>query len=157
MYATPSKLPVPARTRVVEALNQALADGLDLHGQAKAAHWNLKGPFFTSLHALFDGLATAVLGFNDALAERAVTLGGRATGTVRQAARSSRLPELPDATRDLELARHLADRVEGYLEDVRAARRTAEEAGDDDTVDLLTEVASEIEKQGWFLRASLEG
>jgi len=70
---------------------------------------------------------------------------------------ASRLPELPDATRDLELARHLADRVDGYLEGVRAARRAAEEAGDDDTVGLLTEMASEIEKQGWFLRASLEG
>ncbi len=157
MHATPSRLPAPSRTRVIEVLNQTLADGTDLYTQAKSAHWNLKGPYFASLHALFDGVATAVLGFNDELAERAVTLGGRAAGTARQAVKGSRLPELPEATRDLELARHLADRLEGYLEGVRAARRTAEESGDDDTVDLLTEVASELEKQGWFLRASLEG
>ncbi|MBI5069141.1 MAG: DNA starvation/stationary phase protection protein Dps [Deltaproteobacteria bacterium] len=157
MYATPSRLPLPNRTRIVEVLNLSLADGTDLYTQAKAAHWNLKGPHFASLHSLFDGVASAVLGFNDEIAERAVALGGRATGTLRQAAKGSRIPELTDSVRDLELARHLADRVDGYLEGLRAARRTAEEAGDDDTVDLLTGVATEMEKQGWFLRATLEG
>jgi len=158
MYASPSKLPPDARSRVAGALDARLADGIDLQTQAKSAHWNLKGPHFAALHALFDGLASAVLGFNDQIAERAVTLGGRASGTAREAARASRLPELPaEARRDLELVRLLADRVDAYLEGVRDARKVAESAGDADTVDLLTEVASEMEKQGWFLRATLEG
>jgi starvation-inducible DNA-binding protein len=158
MYPSPSKLPQDARARVAQALDARLADGVDLQTQAKTAHWNLKGPHFAALHQLFDGLASAVLGFNDQIAERAVTLGGNAHGTARDAARASRLPELPaEARRDLDLVRLLAERVEGYLEGVREARKVAESAGDADTVDLLTEVASEMEKQGWFLRATLEG
>jgi starvation-inducible DNA-binding protein len=39
---------------------------------------------------------------------------------------------------------------------VRAAREVGEEHGDTDTVDLLTGVATDLEKHGWFLRASLE-
>jgi starvation-inducible DNA-binding protein len=158
MNPTPSRLPETARARVVEALNALLADGADLQTQAKYAHWNLRGPLFGQLHALFDGLAGAAQGFNDEIAERVTTLGGRALGTVRQAAQRSRLPEpAPETSRDLDFARLLSDRVERYLVGTRDARRAAAEAGDEDTVDLLTGVAREMEKQGWFLQATLAG
>ena len=41
MYKSPSKLPEEARTKIIDALNARLADGLDLHSQIKVAHWNL--------------------------------------------------------------------------------------------------------------------
>ena len=84
-----------------------------------------------------------------------MTLGGRAAGTTRQSAQATRLPELPDsAQRDLELVTLLADRIEAYLDAVRAARTTAERNGDADTVDLLTGVVEQFEKHAWFLRAT---
>jgi starvation-inducible DNA-binding protein len=157
MYATPSRLPEPARARIADALNAVLADGLDLHAALKVAHWNLKGPQFPALHPLFEEIAVALAGHNDAVAERAVTLGARAFGTVRHVARASRLADYPQETaRDLEHVRLLADRLERYLEGLRAARTVGEENGDADTVDLLTTVATGVEKHGWFLRASLE-
>jgi DNA-binding ferritin-like protein len=58
--------------------------------------------------------------------------------------------------KDLDLAAQLADRFEQYLDGVRAARSVAEKAGDQDTQDLLTGVVEQFEKNGWFLRASLE-
>jgi starvation-inducible DNA-binding protein len=51
----------------------------------------------------------------------------------------------------------LADRFEVFLESLRAAREAGEAQGDTDTVDLLTGMITEFEKNGWFLRASLEG
>ncbi|HEY6003682.1 MAG TPA: DNA starvation/stationary phase protection protein Dps [Anaeromyxobacter sp.] len=157
MYATPSRLPEPARAKIADALNAALADGLDLHAALKVAHWNLKGPLFPTLHPLFEEIAVALAGHNDALAERAVTLGARAYGTARHVAKASRLADYPQETsRDLEHVRLLADRIERYLEGVRAARTVGEQNGDTDTVDLLTTVATDLEKHGWFLRASLE-
>jgi len=158
MNPTPSRLPEASRVRVIEQLNALLADGTDLQAQAKYAHWNLKGPLFAQLHALFDAIAGAAQGFNDEVAERVTTLGGRALGTVRQAAGRSRLAEpAPETSRDLDFARMLSQRVERYLDGVREARRAAGEAGDEDTVDLLTGVAREMEKQGWFLQATLAG
>jgi starvation-inducible DNA-binding protein len=157
MYATPSRLPEPARARIADALNATLADGLDLHASVKVAHWNLKGPQFPALHALFEEIATGLAGHSDAVAERAVALGARAYGTVRHVARTSRVADYPaDATRDLEHVRLLAERIDVYLDGVRAARGVAEKDGDVDTVDLLTGIATEFEKHGWFLRASLE-
>jgi len=157
MYRTPSRLPEEARVRVAEALDAALSDGLDLHSQIKVAHWNVKGPHFAALHPLYETFAVALAGFNDQVAERAVTLGARVHGTARHVARASRIPDYPvDAVRDLDTVSQLADRIEAYLEGVRKARDVADGKGDQDTVDLLTGVVEEFEKNAWFLRATLE-
>src|SRR5262245_13292402 len=156
MYKTPSQLPEPSRAALVATLNDRLTDGLDLHSQLKVAHWNVRGPQFPALHPLFEQFALQLAVHNDAIAERAVTLGGLAIGTTRHVAKHSRLPEYPiDVTRDLDHVKLLADRIEGYLVGVRESRGAAEKLGDTDTVDLLTGVVTEFEKNAWFLRATL--
>src|SRR5262245_26541677 len=123
MYTSPSKLPESTRAKISETLNARLADGLDLHGQIKVAHWNIKGPQFPALHPLFETFAVSLALHNDAIAERAVTLGGRAYGTARHVAKASKLPEYPqETTRDLEHVRHLAERIETYLDGLRTSR-----------------------------------
>lgn len=157
MYKSPSQLPEEARVTISDVLNARLSDGLDLHSQIKVAHWNIKGPNFAALHPLFETFAVALANYNDEIAERAVTLGGRAYGTVRHAAKTSKLSEYPqETTRDLEHVKLLADRFEKYLEGARDSRTTAEKLGDADTVDLFTRLVQEFEKHAWFLRASLE-
>jgi starvation-inducible DNA-binding protein len=156
MYESPSHLPEDSRARISDELNARLADGLDLHSQIKVAHWNVKGPQFAALHPLFETFAVSLATFNDAIAERAVTLGARALGTTRHVAKTSRLPEYPqETTRDMDHVRLLADRIETYLEGSRETRAAADKLGDTDTVDLLTSIVSEFEKNAWFLRASL--
>jgi starvation-inducible DNA-binding protein len=156
MYRTPSPLPEDARRQIGETLNARLADGLDLHSQIKVAHWNVRGPQFAALHPLFETFAVDLAGFNDAVAERAVTLGSRALGTVRHVAGRSRLAEYPqETTRDVEHVTLLADRFGGYLTGVRESRAAAEKLGDTDTVDLLTQIVTAFEKHAWFLQASL--
>jgi starvation-inducible DNA-binding protein len=156
MYKTPSQLPETSRTALVETLNARLADGLDLHSDIKVAHWNVRGPQFPTLHPLFEQFANQLAVHNDALAERAVTLGGLAAGSTRYVAKHSRLADYPiDVTRDLDHVRLLAERFDTYLEGVRESRGIAEKLGDTDTVDLLTGVVTELEKNAWFLRATL--
>jgi starvation-inducible DNA-binding protein len=158
MYTSPSTLPEAARRDIAAALNQRLADGLDLHSQIKVAHWNVKGPQFPALHPLFETFATTLAGFNDTVAERAVTLGALALGTARHTASASKLPEYPqDTVRDTEHVRLVADRFDAYLQGLRQSRAVAEKHGDTDTVDLMTQIVTEFEKNAWFLRASLEG
>ncbi|MBK7864221.1 MAG: DNA starvation/stationary phase protection protein Dps [Archangiaceae bacterium] len=157
MYKSPSPLSEAVREKISATLNERLADGLDLHSQIKVAHWNIKGPQFASLHPLFETFAVSLANHNDAIAERAVTLGGKAYGTTRHVAKSSRLLEYPqETTRDLEHVKLVAERIEKYLDGVRGSRGLGEELKDTDTVDLLTGIISEFEKHAWFLRASLE-
>lgn len=158
MYRSPSPLPENARQELATTLNARLSDGLDLHSQIKVAHWNVKGPQFPALHPLFETFAVSLALHNDAIAERAVTLGALACGTARHVAQHSTLPEYPQqTTRDVEHVKLLAERIEAYLTGLRASRAIGEKHGDLDSVDLLTGVITEFEKHGWFLRASLEG
>ena len=157
MFLTPSSLPEPARAKIVTALNASVLDGVDLYTQIKVAHWNVRGPLFVQIHELLDSIAGHVATHVDDLAERAVTLGGRASGTARSAAQASRLEEIPhEVRRDLELARLIAERAEGFLRGLRAAREVADEQRDKDTDDLLTGVIRGVEKDVWFLRATLD-
>ncbi|MDB4961288.1 MAG: Non-specific DNA-binding protein Dps [Myxococcales bacterium] len=156
MYKTPSNLSEAVRAKVARTLNERLADGLDLHSHIKVAHWNIRGPQFPALHPLFEQFAIQLAVHNDAIAERAVTLGGHAIGTARQVAKGSRLPEYPaETTRDLEHVKALAERIDTYLQGVRESRGLAEQEGDVGTFDLLSAVLNEFEKNNWFLRATL--
>ncbi|MFG0319894.1 MAG: Dps family protein [Planctomycetota bacterium JB042] len=155
-YSTPSPLAEADRDRVVDALNQLLADGLDLHARLKMAHWNVRGPLFPTLHPLFEQLADGLALQNDAVAERAVTLGGLARGGLRTVTAESSLgAERPEVTKDLEVVRVVAGDLETYLTGVRAGRSIADGAGDTDSADLLTAIVTEFEKHAWFLRATL--
>ena len=157
MFKSPSPLSEEVRRTISSTLNARLADGLDLHSQLKVAHWNIKGPQFAALHPLFETFAVSLANHNDAVAERAVTLGGKAYGTARHVAKTSTLPDYPqDTTRDLEHVKLLVERIERYLDGARESRAVGEKAADTDTVDLLTGIISEFEKHAWFLRASLE-
>lgn len=156
MYKTPSNLSESVRAIIGKALNERLADGLDLHSQIKVAHWNIRGPQFPALHPLFEQFAIQLALHNDALAERAVTLGQLAIGTARQVAQASRLPEYPvDTTLDLAHVQALAERIDTYLAGVRDTRVLAEQHADTGTFDLLSAVLNEFEKNAWFLRATL--
>lgn len=59
MMNTKNDLSESTRRKVCEALSPRLADVIDLHYQAKQAHWNVKGVQFKSLHELFDEVSAA--------------------------------------------------------------------------------------------------
>src|SRR5581483_270323 len=85
----------PTRAKMIDLLNQQLADTADLYSQTKQAHWNVKGPQFIALHELFDSLAEGLEEHIDTIAERITALGGTALGTSRETAQASRLKEFP--------------------------------------------------------------
>lgn len=157
MFQTRHDLPEDVRAQMVELLNQRLAETLDLYSQAKQAHWNVKGRDFFQLHELFDQLAAYLITAVDEVAERATALGGVACGTVRMAAAVSAISEYPSEARTgMEHVEALADRYAAYAAATRDAIGAADDAGDDDTIDLLTEISREIDKHLWFLEAHLQ-
>jgi starvation-inducible DNA-binding protein len=157
MHKTKNDIPDQVRSQLVQLLNDRLADAIDLQLQAKQAHWNVKGPSFFSLHAVFDGVAEALAGFADTIAERAVALGGIADGTIGGVARRTRLPDYPVgicAGRDHVMA--LSTALASFGSAVRTAIDQAAELKDADTADLFTEVSRGIDKKLWFVEAHLQ-
>lgn len=95
MFPTKNDLPESTRVRIIETLNNRLADAIALQTQAKQAHWNVKGPHFIGLHKLFDEVSGAVLEYIDLIAERTVQLGGVAEGTAKMAMQRAQLKPYP--------------------------------------------------------------
>jgi starvation-inducible DNA-binding protein len=156
-FPTRNDLPADARAKLVELLNQRLADTHDVRTQTKHAHWNVKGPNFYQLHLLFDTLAGELDEFSDEIAERAVQLGGAAYGTARMVAANTQVPEFPaDVFDGLDVVAALADRYKVLAKSVRDAIDEADELGDKDTADLFTEVSRGVDKSLWFLESHLQ-
>jgi starvation-inducible DNA-binding protein len=156
LFPSISPLSVDARARLLPALAASLADGIDLYTQLQLAHWNVKGFHFAYLHQLFGTLADEASERNDELAERLVALGGVAVGSARQVARASRLDEADVAATDEErLLRGLLAALARQAEGLRSSRALAEQLGDADSEDLLTGQIRAVEKNAWFLQATL--
>lgn len=157
MFETRNDLGQDTRQKVCDLLNQHLANMTDLYSQTKHAHWNVKGPHFIGLHELFDELAEGVEGYIDIIAERCTALGGFAKGTARMAAANSALEEYPsDVIRDIDHVKTLAERYATVGQGVREAIDEADDAGDQDTADMFTDISRDLDKWLWFLEAHLQ-
>lgn len=143
-----------ARTAIISDLNGALAHALDLSFAAKQAHWNVRGANFQGLHELFDKIACAARDAADELAERAVTLGGVAHGTVQDATGNTTLSPFPNNSTDwTTLTRALHAHV---LRCANLLRESLQIVGDDPiTEDMYIGIIAELEKYGWMLDAHL--
>ena len=157
MFDTRNDLPQDARQHMVKLLNARLADAVDLHTQVKVAHWNVKGPQFIALHKLFDEVASDVDEYVDLVAERAVQLGGTADGTARQVAEKSSLDEYEAGPEGEEHVAAVADALAQFGKGTREAISAAEEAEDQATADIFTEVTRGVDKWLWFVEAHLQG
>ena len=158
MFRTKNDLDAPTRREIVGLLNQRLADCIDLQTQCKQAHWNVKGANFIALHKLFDDVNEAVEGFVDLLAERVVQLGGVAEGTARIVAQRSQLIDYPlTLTTGEEHVAALSDSIAAFGRTARIGIEEADDLGDADTADILTEISREIDKWLWFVEAHQQG
>lgn len=154
MHKTRNDLALEARTKLVDLLNGRLADLLDLHLQAKQAHWNVKGPSFIALHELFDKVADEVDEAVDDVAERAVALGGIAKGTVAAVAKGTQLSAYPlELAAGVDHVNALANAVGDAGKAIRAAIDESAKLGDADTSDLFTGISRSLDKLLWMLEA----
>ncbi|MGA2487049.1 MAG: DNA starvation/stationary phase protection protein Dps [Roseiarcus sp.] len=154
MHPTHNTLSENVRTQSVELLNRHLAAAIDLHGQLKQAHWNVRGPSFIGVHELFDKVAGEADSYSDLIAERAAGLGGVAEGTVQVAAERSFL--IPYPLRIADENQHIfavAATLAAFGQSARDAIRQSETLGDADTADLFTEVSRGVDQQLWLVES----
>ncbi len=155
MHKTHNSLPEEQRTKLVEVLNRRLADSIDLMLQVKQAYWNVKGPQFMALHALFGQVAHGVEEYVDLLAERIVQLGGYADGTAYVVARRTSLDRYPlevtDANGHIEA---LALVLASFGKHVRYAIGQATELLDADSAALFTDISRNTDTWLWLVEAN---
>jgi starvation-inducible DNA-binding protein len=142
------------RAEIISDLNTSLAYLVDLHVSAKQAHWNVHGPNFAGLHALFDTIAEEGRMYADTVAERTLALRGTAHGTINDVGGVKQIPAFPTDMQDWEgLTKAMHERL------MKASERLRESAGsmEDElgTQDVYVEIIRGLDKWAWMLEAHL--
>ena len=145
------------RAAIATGLSRLLADTYTLYLTTHNFHWNVTGPMFNTLHAMFMQQYTELWAAVDPIAERIRALGHPAPGSYAAFARLSSLPDVPaDAPKAMQMVRVLVDGHEAVARTARRVFPLAASADDQPTADLLTQRLDIHEKTAWMLRALLE-
>jgi starvation-inducible DNA-binding protein len=145
------------RAAITDGLAHLLADTYTLYLTTHNFHWNVTGPMFSSLHAMFMAQYTELWNAVDPIAERIRSLGHTAPGSYAQFGALTSLkdaPATPPAA--LEMVRVLVDGHEAVARTARSVFPIADKASDEPTADLLTQRLAVHEQAAWMLRALLE-
>ncbi len=160
-----SKLKTPAidiginaadREKIVGGLSALLADSYTLYLMTHNFHWNVKGPQFNSLHAMFMEQYTEQWNALDVIAERIRALGHPAPGTYREFVKLASIKEVEGVPAAMDMVRHLVSAQEATARTARKLLPVVAEANDQPTADLLTQRLDVHEKTAWMLRSLLE-
>ena len=147
------------RKKIAQGLSAFLADSFTLYLKTHNFHWNVTGAMFNSLHNMFEMQYTEQWGALDEIAERIRALGFNAPGSYAEFMQLSSIEEeagLEDAADWREMVRQLTVGNEAVCRTARKALKTADAAGDDASVDLLTQRLQTHEKYAWMLRSLLQ-
>jgi len=143
-----------SNTPVVDALKQVLADTYALQIKTQNYHWNVEGPQFRSLHLMFEDQYKELFAAVDDVAERIRALGEYAPGSFKAFSELTKVSPPKDGLDGQAMVKDLVKSHELLSEQAKAALAVGEKAGDDSTVDLLTDRITYHDKTAWMLRAT---
>jgi starvation-inducible DNA-binding protein len=145
-----------ATKTVAELASRLLADSYLVYLKTHNFHWNVKGPMFGTLHAMFEVQYTELATALDEIAERIRAIGYPAPGSFSEFAELSKVQESRGAKSAIEMIEELSGDLETITETANELMRAAEEAGDDVSVDLAVRRSDVTQKNIWLLRSHLE-
>ena len=144
-----------SREALANQLSRLLADSYFVYQTTHGYHWNVTGPLFTNLHALFMEQYLELWNALDGIAERIRILGHYAPYTYCEFRALSKIEEHEGVPSALGMIQNLIKGQEQLIGAARAIIPIAEKAGDETTLDLVTQRLAIHEKNAWVLRSSL--
>ncbi len=145
----------PNRKKVAGGLSKLLADSYILYLKTHNFHWNVEGPMFNTLHLMFMGQYTELWNALDLIAERIRALGEYAPGSYKQYTQLTSLTESDKVPGAMGMIEQLLEGHEAVVRTARSVIPASEEAGDEASMDLLTQRIQLHEKTAWMLRSLL--
>ena len=143
------------RKAVAEGLAKLLADTYAVYLKTHGYHWNVRGPNFSQLHALFMAQYTEMWTAIDEVAERIRALGELAPQGYGAFGNLSSIKD-GDPTKDAAaMIKDLIESHESLIGTLYGVLPTAQEAGDEVTASLISDRLTAHEKHIWMLRSSL--
>ena len=144
------------RANIAKGLSQLLADSYTLYLMTHNFHWNVTGPQFNSLHAMFMAQYTEQWTALDQIAERIRALGHPAPGTYKEFVALASIKEVEGVPKADAMVRHLVAAQEAVARTARSLFPAVDKANDQPTADLITQRLEVHEKTAWMLRSLLD-
>ncbi|WPB56718.1 Dps family protein [Xylophilus sp. GOD-11R] len=145
------------RATIAQGLSRVLADTYTLYLTTHNFHWNVTGPHFNSLHAMFMEQYTELWTSTDVIAERIRSLGHYAPGSYAEFSKIATVPDVPATPpKAMQMVEILVQGHETVSRIARSFIPVAEAAGDDPTADMLTARCTVHDQTAWMLRSLLE-
>ena len=145
------------RAAVAQGLGRLLADSYAVYLKTHGYHWNVRGPNFASLHTLFMDQYTEEWTALDDIAERIRALGEFAPQGYGAFANLTGIKDGNPESDWEGMVRELQQDNEEVCRTAHAIFPIAEKAGDQATMDLITQRFQAHEKHAWMLRSTLGG
>ena len=144
------------RQTIAEQLSKLLADTYSLYLKTHSFHWNVTGPQFNSLHAMFETQYNALWLAADEVAERIRSLDVFAPGAYSQVAMLSSIKEEAGVPEWKDMVAQLVEGHEIAAATSRDTIKAAEAVGDEGTADMVTGRLKDHEKTAGMLRSLLK-
>lgn len=155
MNQTAAALSPDAKSQIVDALNQTVAETVVATMLAQNFHWNVTGMAFGPLHALFQEIYEDHFTGQDDLAERIKALNAHVEGTLAGMLKRSKIFEHNGHASDKEMIKTLCEAQETLAQTLAGCGQLATDHGDALTEDLCIERGRVHEKFAWILRNHL--
>lgn len=155
MTQTAAALHTDAKTAIVEALNQSVAETAVATMLAQNFHWNVTGMGFGSLHDLFQKMYEDHFVAQDDLAERIKALNAHADGTLAGMIKRSKISENDGLGSDRDMIATMLAAQETLASTLAGCGEIAASHGDTLTEDLCIARGQTHEKFAWFLRSHI--
>jgi starvation-inducible DNA-binding protein len=136
---------------IAAGLSKLLADTYAIYLKTHGYHWNVRGPNFGSLHALFMTHYTEMWAAIDLIAERIRALGELAPQGYGAFAQLSSIKDGDPAKSSNEMLKELVADHAALVATAKAAR----EGADDVTASLIDARVEAHEKHAWMLNVSI--
>jgi starvation-inducible DNA-binding protein len=138
------------------ALKTAFASEFSFYLKAHNFHWNVEGPLFESLHALFERIYLEVYGSIDTFAEHLRALQIYAPGSLQKFSMLTNVRDENDVPGFHEMLSELLQDSEKMANIFRITFEMAEQNGDHGLSNFLADRQDAHKKHSWMLRASLK-
>lgn len=143
------------RKEICRGLSGLLADSYLLYLKTQNYHWNVTGPLFRSLHALFEEQYKEMAQSIDGIAERIRSLGEFAPGSFATFSKMTSIKEESGVPSAEEMILHLVQGNEAVVTTARELISIVDDFEDDVTADLIVGRMHIHEKNAWMLRSML--
>ncbi len=141
--------------KVAKELNILLANFQTYYQNLRGVHWNIKGKRFFELHVKFEELYNVAQQHVDEIAERILTLGFTPLHRFDDYVKITTIEVGHNVSDDDLTVRLIVDNLSGLLKIERKLLVLSDEANDEGTTAMISNLITEQEKNIWMLKSYL--